>query len=98
MTVGIAKELMRFNIPIERIVAATVAASDKVTRSTCASEVSEASKTDTPYGVVAEEIVMPLSGGGETKLYYNNPFALLHAACAKKQDFGSFLHQLASLV
>ena len=47
--VGIAKELMRFNIPIERIVAATVNASNKITRSYCAGEMNDASKTDTPY-------------------------------------------------
>ena len=85
-TLGIAKKLMQFDVPIAKIVAATAEASQQtITHRVISADMSEASQTSTPYGIVAEEIVVPLLGGGETKLYFNNPFTLLYAAAAKKK-------------
>ena len=84
---------MRLNIPVKRIVAATLASSGAVKKYHCETRLAEASQTETPYGKVVDEIVVPLTDGGETTLYFNNPFALLYAAASKKKAFGSFLHQ-----
>ena len=94
---GIAKELMRFNIPVQQIVAATLNASCAVTDRVCKADLTAASRTETPYGTVCEEIALPLKEGGEIKLYCNNPFALLYAACARSKKFGTFLEKHLSV-
>ena len=42
-------------------------------------------------GLVRQELRMPRSDATHANIYYNNPFALIHAAATVQPKFGSFL-------
>ena len=60
-------------------------------RVVCEKEYRQFSQLQTPHGPVSAYVSMPLNNGRETKIYFNNPFALLHAAATVQPKFGSFL-------
>ena len=87
-----AQSMMKHGVPVHKLLRVLGGMEgDQTGRKACAIELQHFSRMQTMYGSVSTCFAMQQLDGTEINIYYNNPFALLHAACTVQPKFATFL-------